>query len=131
MEEFTRLRTETTALRRERDDLAASLQAQLARVRDLEVELFETNQGVLALYAELDDQARELRHVSDLKSRFLSYVSHEFRSPLAAIRSMARLLIARVDGVLTVEQEKQVQFVQTSAEELIDMVDDQLDLAKV
>ncbi|REM99856.1 histidine kinase, partial [Mycobacterium tuberculosis] len=58
----------------------------------LRAELDETNQGVLALYAELDQQAEQLREVSELKSRFLSYMSHEFRTPLGSILSMTRLL---------------------------------------
>lgn len=97
----------------------------------LREELAETNQGVLALYAELDDKAEELRQVSDLKSRFLSYMSHEFRTPLVSIQSMARLLLERFDGPLSEEQEKQVSFIQSSAQEMSEMVDDLLDLAKV
>jgi len=58
----------------------------------LRAELDETNQGVLALYAELDMQAEQLREASDLKSRFLSYMSHEFRTPLGSILSIASLL---------------------------------------
>ena len=50
--------------------------------RILRRELEETNQGVVALYAELDDRAAQLREAVDLKSRFLSYMSHEFRTPL-------------------------------------------------
>ena len=61
----------------------AGLIEQLRRDNDsLRAELEETNQGVLALYAELDTQAEQLRQASDLKSRFLSYMSHEFRTPL-------------------------------------------------
>jgi signal transduction histidine kinase len=112
------------ALRRERDALAAE-------VASLNVELAETNKGVVALYAELDDQAAALRQVSELKSRFLSYMSHEFRTPLVSIQSIARILLDRLDGPLTAEQEKQVRFVQSSAGELTAMVNDLLDLAKV
>src|ERR1044071_2922294 len=97
----------------------------------LRAELAETNQGVVALYAELDDNAARLREASELKSRFLSYMSHEFRTPLGAIRSIARILVDRLDGPLTQEQERQVQFIQGSATELSEMVDDLLDLAKV
>ncbi len=108
---------------------------QLARARSeielLNAELEETNKGVIALYAELDDRAQELRQASELKSRFLSYMSHEFRVPLGAIRSIARILLDKLDGPLTEEQEKQVKFVQGSAVELTEMVDDLLDLAKV
>jgi signal transduction histidine kinase len=93
--------------------------------------LDETNQGVLALYSELDTQAEELRQASDLKSRFLSYMSHEFRTPLGSILSITGLLADEVDGALSVEQHKQVGFISTSARELSDMVDDLLDLAKI
>jgi signal transduction histidine kinase len=97
----------------------------------LRLELEETNRGVLALYAELDTQADQLRAATALKSRFLAYMSHEFRTPIGSIRSIARLLLDRVDGPLTTEQEKQVKFIQQNAAEFAEMVDDLLDLAKV
>src|SRR3954466_13080318 len=116
-------------------ETVAELQQEIARleaqVEALSSELAETNQGVLALYAELDDNAGRLRDVSDLKSRFLSYMSHEFRTPLGSIHSIARLLMDRLDGPLTAEQEKQVRFIQSSTIELTEMVNDLLDLAKV
>ena len=97
----------------------------------LRAELEETNQGVLALYAELDTQAEQLRQASDLKSRFLSYMSHEFRTPLGSIRSITRLLSDELDGPLSPEQHKQVLFISGAAGELSEMVDDLLDLAKI
>ena len=101
------------------------------RVDDLNVELAETNQGVVALYAELEDNAIALREASELKSRFLSYMSHEFRTPLGSIRSLTRILLDRMDGPLGEEQTKQVEFIQQSAVELNEMVNDLLDLAKI
>ncbi len=97
----------------------------------LRAELDETNQGVLALYAELDQQAEQLRHVSELKSRFLSYMSHELRTPLGSILSMTRLLDDGLDGVLSAGQRQQVGFINGAASELREMVDDLLDLAKI
>lgn len=109
-----------------------ALIAQLKGEADaLRAELDETNQGVLALYAELDTQAEQLRQASDLKSRFLSYMSHEFRTPLGSILSIASLLSDELDGPLSAEQHKQVAFVSSSARELSNMVDDLLDLAKI
>jgi signal transduction histidine kinase len=119
------------SLRDENRALLGQLQEREQQVATLTVELDETNKGVLALYAELDDTAQALRGASELKSRFLSYMSHEFRTPLGAIRSLTRLLLDRMDGPLTEEQEKQVQLVQKSAVELTEMVDDLLDLAKI
>jgi signal transduction histidine kinase len=131
MNELRSQPAEVAKLREERDRLLDELARHRAEVELLNVELAETNKGVVALYAELDDRAEQLRQVSDLKSRFLSYMSHEFRTPLGSIRSIARILLDKLDGPLTAEQEKQVQFITTSAAELTDMVNDLLDLAKV
>jgi len=112
-------------------DLQAQLAAREADIALLREELEETNKGVVALYAELDDKAAELRDANELKSRFLSYMSHEFRTPLTSMSSITGILLSRLDGPLTSEQQKQVEFIRTSARELTEMVGDLLDLAKV
>jgi len=112
-------------------DLAQALAEAQEQIEALRSELEETNRGVLALYAELDAQADDLRQATELKSRFLAYMSHEFRTPIGAIQSIARILQDRVDGPLTEEQEKQVRFIQTTSAEFAEMVNDLLDLAKV
>lgn len=112
-------------------DALAVLEQLRAENAALRAELAETNQGVLALYAELDQQAGQLREVSELKSRFLSYMSHEFRTPLGSILSIARLLEQGMDGPLNGEQLRQVRFVSAAALELREMVDDLLDLARI
>ena len=111
--------------------LRQTVASQAAELTSLNHELAETNQGVVALYAELEDRAEQLRNATELKSRFLSYMSHEFRTPLGSITSISRILLDHLDGPLTEEQEKQISFVQSSALELTEMVNDLLDLAKV
>jgi signal transduction histidine kinase len=115
----------------DRRELLEMLTRREEEIKSLNEELAETNKGVVALYAELDDRAEQLRQASELKSRFLSYMSHEFRTPLGSVRSLARILLDHMDGPLTSEQEKQVRFIQSSAEELNEMVNDLLDLAKI
>ena len=107
-------------LRQRQDDL-----------EQLNRELEDTNRGVVALYAELDEKAAHLRRADEMKSRFLSNMSHEFRTPLNSIRALARLLLDRTDGPLTTEQDKQVGFMRKAAEDLTQIVDDLLDLAKI
>ena len=85
----------------------------------------------MALYAELDEKADHLRRADEMKSRFLSNMSHEFRTPLNSILALSRLLLDRLDGELTAEQEKQVAFIRKAAEDLSELVNDLLDLAKV
>ena len=112
-------------------ELSPELAAREADIAALRQELDETNRGVVALYAELDDKAAQLRDANDLKSRFLSYMSHEFRTPLTSITSIAGILLSRLDGPLTPEQQKQVEFIRGSTRDLTEMVNDLLDLAKV
>ncbi|KXV11970.1 histidine kinase [Caballeronia megalochromosomata] len=121
-------------LQRQNRELIAALadlrerQEELTR---LTRELEDTNRGVVALYAELDARADHLRRADESKSRFLSNMSHEFRTPLSSIRALSKLLLDRIDGELTEEQEKQVRFIRKAAEDLSETVDDLLDLAKI
>ena len=94
-------------------------------------ELEDTNRGVVALYAELDEQADHLRRADEMKSRFLSNMSHEFRTPLNSMLALSWLLLNQSDGQLNEEQEKQVNYIRKSAQELLELVNDLLDLAKI
>jgi signal transduction histidine kinase/CheY-like chemotaxis protein len=107
------------------------LRARQMELAQLNRELDETNRGVVALYAELDDKADFLQRASELKSHFLSNMSHEFRTPLNSITALSQILLDRLDGDLSTEQEKQVRFIKSSAQDLMDLVNDLLDLAKV
>lgn len=109
----------------------AELREKQDQLAELNRELEDTNRGVVALYAELDQNADDLRRVSNLKTSFLSNLSHEFRTPLNSISSLCHLLINRSDGDLSPDQEKQVNYIQRSAAELTELVNDLLDLAKV
>jgi len=94
-------------------------------------ELEDTNRGVVALYAELDEKALRLRQADETKTRFLSNMSHEFRTPLNSIRALAGLLLGRVDGPLTHEQAHQVELIRRAANDLAELVDDLLDIARI
>lgn len=109
----------------------AELNARQDELIQLTRELEDTNRGMVALYAELDEKADHLRRADEMKSRFLSNTSHEFRTPLSSIRALSKLLLDRCDGDLTAEQEKQVRFIQESALNLSELVNDLLDLAKI
>jgi signal transduction histidine kinase/CheY-like chemotaxis protein len=136
--------TETLAQQRPQDpleevqqqnqELLRALDELGARQEDLtrlNGELEDTNRGVVALLAELDEKADHLRRADDMKTRFLSNMSHEFRTPLNSVLALSRLLLDRTDGDLTPEQEKQVGYIRRSAEDLTELVNDLLDLAKV
>ena len=97
----------------------------------LNAELEDTNRGVVALYAELDEKADTLRRADELKSRFLSNMSHEFRTPLNSMLALSRLLLDDTDAPLSAEQRRQVGYIRQAAEDLAELVNDLLDLATV
>jgi signal transduction histidine kinase/CheY-like chemotaxis protein len=107
------------------------IQTRQGELTRLNRELEDTNRGVVALYAELDEKADHLRRADELKSRFLSNMSHEFRSPLNSILALSGLLLDRSDGELSADQELQAEYIRKAARDLLDLVNDLLDLAKV
>ena len=107
------------------------------RTRQLELaqlnrELDETNRGVVALYAELDDRADFLQRASELKSHFLSNMSHEFRTP-AEFHHGVEPDPARPHGwrIDVRSRRSRSDSSRTPPKTLSDLVNDLLDLAKV
>jgi len=82
------------------------------------------------LVRELDEQRAVAMEASRLKSEFLANTSHELRTPLTAILGFLQLVI---DGAVE-SPEKQTEFLRIaheSAEKLLTIINDVLDLAKI
>jgi signal transduction histidine kinase/DNA-binding NarL/FixJ family response regulator len=83
------------------------------------------------LEGELERRKRaeqEARAADHAKGRFLANVSHEIRTPMNGILGMTDVLLR---GRLTPEQREQVELVRTSAEALLALVNDVLDLSRI
>jgi signal transduction histidine kinase/CheY-like chemotaxis protein len=115
-------------------DLAAMHRETTQQKHDLarlNAQLSESNRGLLSLHAELDEKNDTLRRSADVKTRLVSNVSHEFRTPINSILGLTRLLLDRMDGPLNDEQETQISFIRSNAEALRALIDDLLDLSKI
>jgi len=120
-------------VRQQNQELLAALEELTRRGDELTAvnrELEDTNRGVVALYAELDEKAEHLRRADEIKTRFISNLSHEFRTPVNSIQALARMLLDEGDGSLGSEQQRQVTFIRRAADALSELVNDLLDLAK-
>ena len=93
-------------------------------------ELDDASRATLALHADLEDKVRALAELSATQARLVAGVSHEFRTPLYAIAGLVKLMLDRVDGELTSEQEMQLGLIRDSAAKLAVMVEDMLELAR-
>lgn len=123
--------TDAVALNREIVRQKHEISRYAERLSQSNRDLQESNQGVLALHRELDDRADALSRSGEIKSRVVSSVSHEFRTPLNSVLGLTELLLEGSDGQLNDEQQKQVRFIRSSAEELMALVNDLLDLSKI
>ena len=66
-----------------------------------------------------------------LKSAFLATMSHELRTPLNSIIGFTGILLQKLVGPLSGEQEKQLKMVQGSAYHLLELINDVLDISKI
>ncbi|WP_263143425.1 ATP-binding protein [Pseudomonas sp. RIT-PI-AD] len=110
---------------------SSELRHKQQELEDTNLELENTNKGVVALYSELEKTAQELKEAGEAKSRFFSNMTHEFRTPINIIENISKLLLSGVDGSLNDEQNKQVRFISDAAIELSNLVNELLELAEV
>jgi PAS domain S-box-containing protein len=95
-----------------------------ARIRDATADLAEQN-------TRLQWQSRELEKANRLKSEFLASMSHELRTPINALIGYTALMLDRIYGELTPRQEDGLNRIQASAQHLLALINDILDLAKI
>jgi PAS domain S-box-containing protein len=103
----------------------------------------ETDEGTMVMSAirDITDRKRfeqmlqeknaELEKANLAKDRFLATMSHELRTPLNAVIGFTGTLLMKLPGPLTVDQEKQLRTIQSSAKHLLSLINDLLDLAKI
>jgi PAS domain S-box-containing protein len=95
-----------------------------ARIRAATADLGEQNKR-------LQWSSHELQKANRLKSEFLASMSHELRTPLNAIMGYAALLADRIYGDVNERQEEGLRRIHVSAEHLLALINDILDLAKI
>jgi two-component system sensor histidine kinase BarA len=109
-------------------DLAAGLER---TVEERTAELRERNRALLQANDELRFARREAEEATQLKSQFLAAMSHELRTPLSSIMGYSQLLLAGTSGALEDKQSDKVDRIFKSAQSLLVLINDLLDLAKI
>lgn len=82
-------------------------------------------------YLEIEDSLEKLKEMDKFKSEFISLVSHELRTPLTSIIGFSELLIDRVPGEINMVQEEYIKNVQSSGQQLLEIINNLLDISKL
>ena len=118
---------------------------QAIRIHDAETEaelanqrLRESNQLLRAQNQELEQQRQQiklqnlqLQRANQLKSEFLSTLSHELRTPMNAIMGFSQILMSHYPDPLTPQQNNIVERIHSNSQNLLTMINEVLDFSKI
>jgi len=91
----------------------------------------EIRQLNIDLERRVQERTVELIHANQVKDEFLANMSHELRTPLNGILGFTENMLEGVYGELFERQKYALQFVQTSGEHLLELINDILDISRI
>ncbi len=100
----------------------------------VELRTMQLQDTMQQLEASRDELARTLskeKELSDLKSRFVSMASHEFRTPLSTILSSASLVAKYTEGEEQEKRDKHIHRIKSSVNNLTDILNEFLSIGKI
>lgn len=111
-------------------NLAKTLQAQNAHLQKEISDRKQAEEQLLKLQAELQEALVQEKELSELKSRIISTISHEYRTPLTTIASSAEILQSYRHRLDESKQLKHFERIQASVKHMTDLVNDVLFLSR-
>ena len=128
------LEEQSNALRASRAQLEnqqSELEQSNAQLEEVAQQLERQRDQLARSQVTLIDKAAELERANTYKSEFLANMSHELRTPLNSTLILAKLLADNKQGNLTEEQVKFAQTIASAGKDLLAIINDILDLAKI
>lgn len=121
------LLAQTEELQQQTDEMAAQTEELALANRHLQQEMALTEQQKLEIKAQADEIYLAAQH----KSEFLANVSHELRTPLNSLLILSQILAENREGNLQAKQLEYVHTIFSAGKDLLQLIDEILDLAKL
>jgi signal transduction histidine kinase/DNA-binding response OmpR family regulator len=110
---------------------ASDLETNMATLEKQKKDMQRKNDELARTHRKLAEKARQLEISSRYKTEFMANMSHELRTPLNSILLLTRLLLENKEKTLTTRQFDFAQTIQSAGEDLLNLINEILDLAKV
>lgn len=112
-------------------ELEKKVQERTNELEEVVNKLLRTNQELARREYQLNDSLRKERELSELKSRFVSMASHEFRTPLSTILSSAGLIRKYASAEHQSNRERHIEKIKRAVDNLTGILNDFLSLSKL
>ncbi len=98
---------------------------------DLLLDTLTTSIEKLLMYEKSKIIVNDMNDIDQIKSQFLSNMSHEFRTPLNSIIGFSKVILTGIDGPINETQKQDLSAIHNAGQYLLRLVNDILDITKI